>query len=71
MVLTMPTERESRVETIAQRLFLIAGPATLIGFAIGAIPIGHFVPPFITPGDTAMQVAAQYAEHATRIRGVR
>jgi hypothetical protein len=68
MRLTIATTSESRVEAVAQRLCLIAGPVTLIGFAIGAIPIGHFVPPFIAPGDTATQVAAQYAEHATRIR---
>jgi hypothetical protein len=62
------TRRDDRVERIAQRLCLIAGPITLIGFAVGAIPIGHFVPPFVAPGDTAAQVAALYAEHATRIR---
>lgn len=68
MTLTATTQQESRVERVAQRLCLIAGPVTLIGFAIGAIPIGHFVPPFITPDATAAQVAAMYAEHATRIR---
>lgn len=61
-------DRENPVERIAQRLCLIAGPLTLIGFAIGAIPIGHFVPPFVTPDDSAAQVAALYIEHATRIK---
>lgn len=68
MTLTSTVRPERRVEDIAQRLCLLAGPLTLIGFAVGAIPIGHFVPPFIAPGDTAAQVAAQYAVHATRIR---
>jgi len=68
MTLTTTVRPESRVEDIAQRLCLLAGPLTLIGFAVGAIPIGHFVPPFIAPGDTAAQVAAMYVAHATRIR---
>lgn len=66
-MITSTTEQNS-VELTAQRLCLIAGPLTLIGFAVGAIPIGHFVPPFITPGETALQVAKMYAEHAVRIR---
>jgi hypothetical protein len=61
-------QREDHVERRAQLICLIAGPLTLAGFAIGAIPIGHFVPPFISPGDSAAHVAALYVEHANRIR---
>jgi len=61
-------EREQHVERLAQRVCLIAGPATLVVFAIGAIPIGHFVPPFVSPSDSAEHVAALYAQHADRIR---
>lgn len=60
-------ERESRVERRAQRVCLIAGPLMLIGFAVGAIGIGHFVPPFVSPGDTAQKVADLYSLHANRI----
>jgi hypothetical protein len=36
--------------------------------AVGALLIGRFIPPFMNPADTAVVVAAKYAEHATRAR---
>ena len=55
---------DRRVQTIC----LWAGVAAILGFLIGAVAIGRFVPPFIHPSDSAAEVAASYAEHADRVR---
>jgi hypothetical protein len=35
---------------------------------VGAVLLGRFIPPFMSPADSAAVVAARYAEHANQVR---
>jgi hypothetical protein len=56
------------MSTRVHRLCTWSGIAMAVLTAIGAVLIGRFIPPFMSPADTATVVAERYAEHANRVR---
>jgi hypothetical protein len=52
----------------AQLICVWTGPLLTVLFAIGAVLLGRFIPPWIHPHDSAAKVAATFAQHADRIR---
>lgn len=52
----------------AQLICVACGPLCAILFAIGAVFVGRFIPPFVDPSNSAHTVALKYAEHGSRIR---
>jgi hypothetical protein len=56
------------VDRRAQLIALGCGPVMVVGFLLGGLVIGHFVPPFVHPSDSAQKVARLYSQHADRIR---
>jgi hypothetical protein len=52
----------------AQLVCVWTGPLCAVLFIIGAVLLGHFIPPMVAPSDTAQVVARKFAEHTTQIR---
>src|ERR1700752_5263975 len=44
------------------------GPVCAVLFAIGAVFLGQFIPPLVSPNDGAAEVARKFAEHTGEIR---
>jgi hypothetical protein len=61
-------DRESLMDRRAQTICAWSGLVVIVGFLLGGVVIGHFVPPFIHPNWGAQRVAASYAKHADRVR---
>jgi hypothetical protein len=52
----------------AQLICVWCGPVCAVLFAIGAVFLGQFIPPLVSPSDGAAEVARKFAEHTGAIR---
>jgi hypothetical protein len=53
---------------ISQMMVVWAAPACIIFFIIGCTWLGGYLPPRISPGDSAVVIAQYYQQHALKIR---